>query len=744
MRQIMNLNKGWQFGKWPDGSMEDMPPEHLKKSPVNLPHTWYEDGSSYDGIAVYERTLELDPEKGRKPYLEFQGADRWCRIYVNGVLLGEHKGGYSTFRCPIEEPVIRKGKNRLTVVLDNRSWDEISPLSGDFTVYGGLYRDVNLILVSEAHFDLMYYGTCGVLVRAGVDAENHGVIRLEPHLCGADRKNAISYEVYDPAGKLVKKAEAAYGEKSTVFCLEHPALWEGKKAPSLYRITAKLLSEEMEDGRIVLDEVSVSTGFRKLRMDAEEGFFLNDRHLRINGVARHQDFDRVFSAARTAEWDRDMELIREIGANAVRLSHYQHPQYFYDLCDREGLVVWAEIPMLKMNGTKACMDNACSQMRELIYQNLHHPSICFWGIQNEIAIFGEDDSMYENCRCLNQLVHDLDSDRLTTAANLYTVKNGSVLNQITDMIGYNIYFGWYYGVMEEYRSFLDRFHEECPNIPLGISEYGVDCSTGFHQENPKVKDYSEEYQSLFHETVYRIIQSKKYLWGSFVWNMFDFGSARRKEGGVKYRNCKGLVTFDRKVKKDSFYYYKAQWADEPFVAIAEQRFEKRAAEEIRVKVYSNQTEVTLEAAGKIRTEHSCNGVFLFEHIPLDMGENLITAAAGECVDQAVFTRVEEPAASYTFIDPDPEINVRNWFLDEQEEAKLFPKDFWSVMDPVETLLKSEEAMKVIDAWSSKLAQAMRERKGAMPLYRTLNFMRKEFKEDAVKELNQLLIQIKKV
>ncbi len=743
MRKIITLNDGWQFGKWPDGTMEELPPEDLGKEPVSLPHTWYEDGSSYEGTAVYERVLELNPEEGEKAYLEFQGADRWCKVYANGVLLGEHKGGYSLFRIPLEEGVIKRGENRLTVVLDNRAWEEINPLSGDFTIYGGLYRDVNLILVPEVHFDLMYYGTCGVLARTEIDEEGRGVIRLEPHVCGLGKNHRIVCEIQDPAGNVVKDGEAGLGEEHAVFCVENPTLWEGKTSPAMYQVTVKLLSQDKADRENVLDEVRIPVGFRRIRMEAEKGFFLNDRRLRINGVSKHQDFDQVFSAVGPVEWERDMELIRDLGANAVRLSHYQHPQYFYDLCDREGLIVWAEIPMLKMNGTKGCIDNACSQMRELIYQNLHHPSICFWGIQNEIAIYGEEDFMYEDCRRLNRLGKKLDPSRLTAAANLYTVQNSSPLNQITDMIGYNVYFGWYYGVMEEYSSFMDRFHGDCPDMPLGISEYGVDCSTAFHQENPKVKDYSEEYQSLFHETVYGIIQSKNYVWGSFVWNMFDFGSVRRNEGGTRYRNCKGLVTFDRKVKKDSFYYYKAQWSQEPFVYIAERRFEKRAAGEIQVKVYSNQKEVILETGGLYQTEQSENGIFIFEHVKLTPGVNPITVRAGDCVDQVTFVRVGEPEASYTFIDPNPEVNVRNWFLDEQEEAKMFPKDCWSVMDSVSELVKSGKTMEVIERWSPKLAAVMKERKGSMPLYRTLNFMRKEFKEDAMKELNKLLIQIKK-
>lgn len=740
MRKIDNINQNWMFGKWLDGDMEKFPPNTLEKYAVELPHTWYEDGAQYHGIGVYERILNLEKGKGEKRFLEFQGADRWCKVYFNGVLLGEHKGGYSTFRVPIENDVIQDGENQITVVLDNRDWEEISPLSGDFTVYGGLYRNVFLITVPEQHFDLMYYGTCGILARADLDESNQGILKLETHLCGCKKENHIVYEIYNPDGKQIQQQDTSPEQESLLIYIEKPALWNGQSAPYLYHIVAKILTEDRKE---VLDEVQIDFGFRKIHMDPDKGFFLNGQYLRIHGVAKHQDFADVFSAATPTEWDRDMELIKEIGANAIRLSHYQHPQYFYNLCDKEGIVVWAEIPMLKMNEKESCMENAYSQMQELIYQNLHHPSICFWGIQNEIAIFGENEMMYDNCQRFNRFVKKLDSSRFTTSANLYTVQNKSPLNHITDMVGYNVYFGWYYGIMQEYGSFLDQFHKECPNVPIGISEYGVDCSIGWHQEKPKVKDYSEEYQSKFHETVYAILQSKPYLWGSFVWNMFDFGSAIRNEGGVKYRNCKGLVTFDRKTKKDAFYYYKSQWSQIPFVHIAERRFEKRVSDEICVKVYSNQRTVTLETADLMMIKESDNGIFRFEHIPLSQERNLIVAKSGDCIDQVTFIKVQSPEESYTFVDPNPEINVRNWFLDEQEEEKLFPRDSWSIMDSIEDLIDSEEAMSVIRNWSEKLARAMEERKSAMPLYRVLNFMRKEFKEEAMKELNKTLNQIKK-
>lgn len=737
MRTVISMNQDWQFAKLPGEDISRLPEHFPEMEEVKLPHTWYADGAHYYGAAVYQKELELAVESDQEAYLEFNGADRWCRVYLNDVFLGEHEGGYSVFRVKIDRQAVKAGKNVLTVLLDNRDKGYISPLAGDFTIYGGLYRDVNLILVSENHFDLMFYGSCGLIVRASVE-EGCGVLALEPHVCVTESGCRIAYEVLDEAGSLVGSAEEA-AEKTAECRISNPFLWDGKEKAHLYTVKAKLL----QNG-VLCDAVELRTGFKEIRMDAEQGFFLNGNHLLIQGVAKHQDYAQVFSAAGPEQWERDMELLEEIGANAVRLSHYEHPQYFYDLCDRRGMVVWAEIPMLKMLEDERCIDNACQQMKELIYQNIHHPSICFWGFQNEIAIFGEEEYMYGNCQRLRDLIDELDPNRLSAAANLYSVKNESQLNQLSDIVGYNIYFGWYYGEMKDYDDFLDSFHRDCPNVPLGISEYGVDCNLQFHQEQPKVKDYSEEYQALFHETVYGILKTKPYLWGSFVWNMFDFGSARRNEGGTMYYNCKGLVTFDRSVNKDAFYYYKAQWSKEPFVHIAEHRFEKRAKESIRVKVYSNQKEVELIAGGVTYKVASDNGIFSFDEIPLVMGENQMTAVSGACEDKVVFVRTEEPEAAYTFVDPNPEINVRNWFLDDQEQEKLFPEEYCSVMDSVYDLVHNPEAMEVIEAWSMKLADGMRSRKATMPLYRVINFMRAEFKEEQVKELNQSLTKIKKL
>ncbi len=273
-------------------------------------------------------------------------------------------------------------------------------------------------------------------------------------------------------------------------------------------------------------------------------------------MAKHQDFAGVFCAVSEEHIRKDFALIDEIGATGVRLSHYQHPQAAYERCDELGLLAWAEVPMLKMTESAALMENTEQQLRELILQNIHHPAIFCWGIQNEIAMFKDAPYMHENCRKLHAIVKELDPDRVSTAANLYPLKASSRLNEITDMIGYNVYFGWYYGDMTDYGTYLDRMHAARPSLPFGVSEYGVDTNIRLHSSQPHVKDYTEEYQALWCETVYEQIESRPWLWGSFVWNMFDFHSARRNEGGQRFINAKGLVTNDRETRKDAFYYYK--------------------------------------------------------------------------------------------------------------------------------------------------------------------------------------------
>ena len=739
-----NINSGWEFQKLYQTdidkicNMDEISFDREAFEQVDLPHTWYSEENPYKGTVVYRKKVMLDYKEDNQVFLIFLAADRWCKVFVNRHYVGEHKGGYSAFTFPITQYCEPGKENELDIFLDNRSWEEISPLTGDFTVFGGLYRGIDLIITENVCFDRSYYGTSGLIVRTKILEDGTGEILAEPHLYNAKGKDVqIDYRVLSPRQEITA-CKTELGESICHIEVPNPVLWNGLKKPSLYCLHAELKA----DGRVV-DSADIPLGFRSISIDGEKGFFLNGENIKLNGVAKHQDYDGVFNATNEEHWNQDIHDILEIGANSVRLSHYQHPQEMYRLCDEQGLIVWAEIPMLKMTESEALLENACSQLEELILQNIHHPSIFFWGIQNEIAMFGENQGMYERVKRLGDLAKQLDPSRISSCANLFCVKNDSVLNKLTEAVGYNIYFGWYYGEMKDSEAFVEKFHEDNPHIPLGITEYGVDCNLAFHSQDPKVKDYSEEFQALYHETVYPMFKSKPYIWGTYVWNLYDFSSEIRDEGGLKHKNGKGLITFDRKIKKDAYYYYMAQWSSKPFVKIAQSRFVKREQPEICITVYSNQKEVDLYVNQNCYKGFSESGVFHFYKIALGQGENRVKAVSGEWEDEAVFCGVTEKELSYVYVDSNPGLNVKNWFTDVVEEERMFPKGMFSIRESCKDLLESEQAMAVIEEFSAELAKQMRERQGMMPLERILSYMKKEVTDEQCRELNGKLIQIAK-
>ena len=679
----ISMNAGWQFVKLPKGIPAER--EDLDWETVSLPHTWYREDDPYHGLVLYRRKLEVE-DGWKNAFLEFEGADQRCRVFVNGREIGEHKGAYARFRFPVPEAALKSGELRIEALLDNRVSADVSPNFGDFTIFGGLYRNVNLLVTSEDHFDYCYYGTDGVIARAAVQDDGSGLLALEPHVCTEREDACIVYTLTGPKGELAAERTAP-AKESVSLRVPEPKLWNGKKTPELYTLRAEL----QIDGETA-DEAEIRVGFRTVSMSPDDGLRLNGEHIKLCGVAKHQDRAGVFSAVSREQIDEDFALIREIGANAIRLSHYQHPQHTYDRCDEDGLLCWAEIPMLKMTENGALYANAEQQLIELILQNIHHPSIFCWGIQNEIGMFRDAPFMHEECRVLTALAKRLDPNRLVTAANLYNVKPASQLNAITDMVGYNLYFGWYYGEMPDYSKYLDNYHAQRPEMPLGISEYGVDCNVKLHSETPRVKDYSEEFQALWHETVYPVLQSKDYLWGSFIWNMFDFSSDRRSEGGVKYINGKGLVSHDRTLRKDAFYYYKAKWSAEPFVHLCARRFVKRCRETVDVKVYTNQNAVTLFVNGAERgtLSNNGNGTVLFRDVALEPGENRLKAVSGELADSLIFERVEIAEESYR-LPEETSGPVRNWFLSDDDTVK---EGYYSIMDTAEDVLSGARSVLV--------------------------------------------------
>lgn len=734
MREIRNFNDGWRFKKGNCEASETFFPADAE--PVTLPHTWYEDGEYYQGDACYQKLFPWKKEPGKRVFLSFEGVDKSCRVYLNGAKAGEHQGAYSTFRMDITE-ALRNGNNLLTVLVNNEKGTDVNPISGDFTLFGGIYRDVKLILTPEIHFDPVWYGTDGVTASAVLTEDGTGKVEVKARTVVPEGMEAdLEVSLWDADGNCV--CIETQKKEQAVLRVSDPVCWDGTKSPCLYTLKAALRS-----GETIEDLVELQIGFRRIAMDPEQGFFLNGRHLKLNGVAKHQDTAGKFSAAGEEEWQRDLALIREIGANAVRLSHYQHPQRFYDLCDSSGLIVWTEIPMLRLIEKETLVNNAEEQLKELILQNMHHPSICFYGVENEIAMFGETDFMHQEVKRLHELAKSLDPGRFTAAANLNSVEYDSPLNRITDVVGYNLYFGWYYGEMPDFAPFFDGFHSVNANVPFAVTEYGADCNTAFHSTAPKRKDYTEEFQALFHETVYPYIEERGYIWGSFVWNMFDFVSGIRNEGGVKYRNNKGLVTFDRQIRKDAFYYYKAKWSEEPFVHITGKRYQNRTGKCMDVKVYSNCPAVVLHTQDGEWSLDSSNGVFLFENIPLSGEEICVKAEAGNVSDTAEFRYVEEEDPSYVYVDPNPGPNVKNWFVDDVEKAKLFPAGRWSVMDTVNDLLTSSEAMALIDESSPELGEYMRDTVGTFTLEQVAAYAKTLIDEEAFMELNKKLVLIKK-
>ena len=732
MKQIL-LADQWLFS-WLEDIPAELPVALPDRSPggipVCLPHVFSRDGRPCRGVGLYSRTLPGNPD-WHAGYLSFESVDQCCRIWIDGVPAGRHEGGYSRFRVPIPADVLRKEQFRVDVLADNRLNEHVSPHFGDFTVFGGIPRPVSLIICGETHFDRAYYGTDGLVLRTSLDENGNGLISAEPHVIGGEHAS-LRFSVLDPLGNRIAQDDCPCGRPFAVR-ISAPVLWNGRESPALYTAEAELVL-----GGETVDRVSGTIGFRSLEADGS-GFRLNGKPYFLRGVAKHQDRAGSMIAASPEEIAEDFGLIDEIGASAVRLSHYQHPQAAYDECDRRGLLAWAEIPMLKMTEDPALQENAVQQLTELILQNIHHPSVFCWGIQNEIAMFRDAPFMHENCRQLHSLAKRLDPDRLSACANLYPLKPSSKLNGITDIVGYNVYFGWYYGEMGDYGSWLDRFHEANPDLALGITEYGVDANLALHSDDPKVKDYSEEYQALWHETVYPQIEARPWLWGSFIWNMFDFSSDRRDEGGQKGINAKGLVTHDRKIRKDAFYYYKSRWSDDPFLHLCAKRFARRASESMDVKCYTNQPSVCLAVNsspfGEVRAE---NGTALFRNVPLQMGRNEISVSAGSCRDAFTWERTAEPDPSYRL----PEAGggpVRNWFLTGDDYRR---EGYFSIEDTANDLLENPDARKVLEAYIPALVRVMTEQ-NVIPLGLTLKSILSHDPDESLdlKKLNKALNSI---
>ena len=741
MRHVINLNHKWAFTK----TVTEIPKEMPKNWEfVHLPHTWNaidgQDGGNdyYRGVGYYAKILDkMDLPDASRYYLEINGANSSADVYLNGKHAAHHDGGYSTWRVEITEALGRE--TLLVIAVDNSPSNSVYPQVADFTFYGGLYRDVNLICVPESHFDLSYYGGSGIAVTPMLDG-THANVNVSAHVCDPKPAQRLVYTILNGEGDAVATEETEQTE--VTLPIENVHRWHGKRCPYLYTATVSLY----ESGE-KLDEISVRFGCREFEIDPKEGFLLNGEPYPLRGVSRHQDYKGLGNALLPEHHLADVDLICEVGANTVRLAHYQHDRYFYDLCDERGLVVWAEIPYISQH-MPGGVDNTLSQMHELIVQNYNHPSIVVWGLSNEITMKGDrDPGLLENHKKLNDLCHELDPTRKTVVAAVSPCPIDCPYLQIPDAVSYNHYFGWYGGDTSMNGPWFDRFHATHPNIPIGCSEYGCEA-LDWHTSTPEQGDYTEEYQAYYHEELIKALFSRKYLWATHVWNMFDFGADARCEGGENGQNHKGLVTFDRKYKKDAFYAYKAWLSDEPFVHLCGKRYTDRAEDETGVTVYSNLPEVELFANGKSLGKVKAEDHFFRFRVP-NRGETKLVAVAGNFRDESVIRRVESFPEKYRLREKGA---VLNWFDITQKEG------YFSLNDKVADILASEEGASLLSGLFKKLLpengsaggfemnDTMMEMMGGFTLLRLsgmMGMMGAKLDKEALLSINAQLNQIKK-
>ncbi len=733
MRTIRNLTDGWRFLK-AELPVETAMAYAQRGETVTLPHTWnaadgQDGGNDYHrGLCWYVRELTAEEIAGERLFLEVNGANHTAEVFLNGKQLARHEGGYSTFRVELTGHLA--DKNVLAISVDNRDSQTVYPQKADFTFYGGLYREVRLLSVPAQHFELLKDGTPGIKVTPAVDLDTKtATITVETW------QNADA--VHITVNGETKTVPSENGHAAAEFTIENACLWDGLDDPFLYTASAKL-----ESG----DEISTRFGCRVFGFDPEKGFFLNGRSYPLRGVSRHQDRKGKGNALSLEDHKADIAIIKELGANTLRLAHYQHAQEFYDLCDEAGLVVWAEIPYITMHMSGG-RQNTLDQMRELIVQCYNHPCIAVWGLSNEItAASAVNAVLLENHRLLNELCHRLDPTRKTVMANVFMLETDSPILEIPDLNSYNLYFGWYLGELEQTDEFFDEYHAKYPDRVIGFSEYGADANPAFHSSKPEKGDYTEEYQALYHEHMLRMIEARPYLWATHVWNLFDFAADGRDEGGKHGENQKGLVTFDRQTKKDAFWLYKAAWNKaEPFVHLCGKRCVNRCEAETEIKVYSNCESVSLYVDGALVGTQTGKTVFRFR-IPLTR-EHRIEARAAEAFDAMCVCRVAEADESYIF--NKAAAAVTNWFdADENDPACFSVSDTLAELRAhpqagavVEQMMASASASRGDVADAVKDNPALQRMMGRMTMLSLLKQGGAD--EESIKQLNRVLQGIRK-
>lgn len=626
MRKQILFNENWQFSKPNENSVT-----------VNLPHTWNGiDGQDGGGDflrckCTYEKRFPMPViEEGGHCILYFGAVNSEAEVIVNGRTVARHAGGYSAFAVDVTDAL--ETDNVLTVTADNTPNRTVYPQRADFTFYGGIYRDVYMILTPKQYFAFGEDCTPPLKLTATVNGTD-GLLRTETFVEG---QGLVRIYIFDQDGRCV-----AEGDDQSVLTVSNVHLWNGRKDPYLYKVKAELLV----NGEVV-DAVTDEVGFRSFHVDPEKGFYLNGSYYILQGCCKHQDRPVVGNAVTKEMQEEDIRLLHEMGATSVRLTHYQHEPYVYTLCDRYGLVVSTEIPYISEHMDTGD-DNCMQQMRELVRQNYNHPSIVFWLLSNEITIKKTNEDTISMHKKLNEFCHKEDPNRLTTLTCYMPTNRTNRLAHITDTVSWNLYYGWYIPLYYWTGWTLDRFHRKYPKTPVGLAEFGAEAMPNLHSARPKAMDNSEEFQCIFHEHYIDIVRKRPYIWATYVWLLADCGSDGRNQGGDAGKNHKGLVTFDRKIKKDAYYLYKAYWMDpteETFIHIAGKRFSKRCGKKTEIKVYSNTTEVSLYQNGKLIETQQGTHIFRFR---VSLAEkNEFAAVSGKYRDSCVIERVKKAEQSY--------------------------------------------------------------------------------------------------
>jgi len=644
LRQRVDLNASWRFLKADASGAQNPGFDDSAWSAVSVPHTWNaqdgQDGGDnyYRGIGWYRRHYTPPSTfAGKKLWLQFAGANTVTDVWINGTYLGQHKGGYARFRFDATAALKLGVDNVIAVKVSNAPDPDVPPLSADFTFFGGIYRNVSLTVTDPLSVRMLDNAGPGLYLRQRSVSSTSATVDLTTKLWnngGTARSVAVHAVVTDAVNNVVAdttttpQSLAAGTGLQTVqtVTIANPHRWQGKADPYLYKANVEI--RDAVTGTVT-DVVTERLGLRSVTIDASNGLFLNGTHLSLHGVNRHQDNLNRGWAIGDADHTRDFDLMDEMGVNALRTAHYQQDQKVYNLADERGYLVWAEIPLVNnVTDSSAFRANAAQQLREMIRQNYNHPSIAFWGIGNEQR--NDDTVTNSTLDTLAGIVNTEDADRFSTYAHNGSITSGLVNH--TEVDGYNRYHGWYYGSYNDFGGFFDNLHSTQPSRLIAVSEYGAGASIIQHQENPPKPTpdsdwHPEEYQALLHEATWAQIQARPYLWGTFVWNMFDFASDKRSEGDTYGRNDKGLVTYDRLTKKDAFYWYKANWTTTPFVYITSRRWTDRTNAVTTIKVYGNVDSVVLTlngvALGPAKT--SSNHIYSWPSVTLAPGANTVVA-----------------------------------------------------------------------------------------------------------------------